>query len=322
MFDTFPPRGMPRMRPATRRSRNSLRASKTGDVILWSGEGNFSGTVRFFAHTIYSHVNIVLVKVDPVTQERTVYVIESTQSSYPLDYFYSSSDSGQRHGREKTGPKLVILAEKLYTYKGTFLSVRHLSVRKSALDPRTGTFSTVEKQRALNLSLKQQMMTYLAEVIDRPYESDPVELGASVMGVNCADNTRAFVCTELTIQVQRRAGICGPGPAGLELANNYLPNHFRAVAPGATDPMNTQYPFCYGPKYLGAAPQKALGAHVEIKPSFFQWNTWWRARNACFSSCPIGTYYRDPCWCVRPGAWRATASSLGAGGPNGGRHST
>lgn len=241
---------------------------RTGDIIMWCGRGNFSGAVRFSTASAYTHVGLVRVVIDPNTHERTVYYMESTQSYDPADYFYCSGLSSRgcvtQEPRNKTGPKLSLLAEKLYSYEGVFLSVRHLGFRKSAFQP-DGAADTLEKQRALSLQLKQRLDTFLEEVVDMSYETDPVELLAAVARLNCADNARSYICSKLTMQQLRRAGVCGLDSHVLEHASNALPKDFayQAGVSGVQgrDPLDVQAPWYYGPEIFARLPKDRTARH-------------------------------------------------------------
>lgn len=238
----------------------------TGDWILLSGNGNFSGTVRLFAKSSYSHVMIAYVYKDRATGKREVYCFESTQSYDPDDHYWASPVSeatqarwalyrrlgmplpgsgsepvplpelDRSQPRPKTGPKLCRLREKLAYYQGAFVTVRHLHV--SERDPR--------RRDLLTRQMKWRMADAFHEVCNAPYESDVLKLGGSVFGQPLSHTWGGagggWFCTELAIWLARRAGICADVPE--RPPPTYLLNDFLSDSTS----LHVLPPFSYGPE--------------------------------------------------------------------------
>lgn len=240
----------------------------TGDLLLLSGNGSFSGTVRLFANSPYSHVVVVVVYVDKMTGKREVYCYESTQSYDPLDYYWASPichatrarwelrkrlgmplpglgstpvplpplDAGEP--RPKTGPKLSRLREKLAYYAGAFVTVRHLHI--SEPDP--------FKRDLLARQMKWRLADRFHAICNLPYESDILKLGGSLLGQpfshTWAGAGGGMFCTEMAIDMLRYACICKPiegRPAPTYLLNDFL-------SPCDATSLCTLPPFSYGPE--------------------------------------------------------------------------
>jgi len=243
---------------------------RTGDLILLSGSGDFSGIVRMFARSPYSHVMVARVWVDPVTHAREVYCFESTQSYDPLDHYWAShlpeqntrrwellrslglrtpdepeppvpSDRGVP--RFKTGPKLTRLIDKLFYYTGAFVTVRHLQISERRPLQRD----------VLARMLKMRLDACFSQVCNHPYESDIVKLAGAVIGGplshTWAGSGGGMFCTELAIYMLHCARVCKSLPK--RPPPSYLLNDFCT----GSDSLLCTPPFSYGPEISVRLPQ-------------------------------------------------------------------
>lgn len=150
----------------------SLRWSlKTGDILQMRGKGLFSWILGRFGWA--SHVGMVLVV------EGMVFVYESTTLSTVRDYFT---------GKKVKGVQVVLLSERLRTYKGK-IRVRQL-------------------EKPLTSYQKEILEECRQEFRDRKYEQSLWQLiRAGFKWRIQAKDLSSIFCSELTAEVQQRQGI-------------------------------------------------------------------------------------------------------------------
>jgi hypothetical protein len=127
---------------------------KTGDILLFSGEGGISNGFKFFTVSKWSHVGMVYRFNDPLDAKGSVFCWESTKLGNVQD-----ADTG----RLTKGVQRVELSERL---ERCFADGYEIGVR-----PLSGTLSD-DMIRALD--------EFRHEVRGRPYERDKIELLKSV----------------------------------------------------------------------------------------------------------------------------------------------
>jgi len=157
--------------------------ARTGDIMLFSGEGTFSDIVRATSSMAYwSHCGIV-VKLDG---HKDPYLFESTKEEEPRDELTNTF---------KTGPKLVSLRTKIETYGGLPIAYRRLHTHK-------------DKKEASKLRRKMTriILDFAREVSNKPYEENIGELIGAVWRTNEPDTTGYF-CTELLAETLKRIGV-------------------------------------------------------------------------------------------------------------------
>lgn len=150
----------------------------TGDLVLFSGRGLVSATIKLFSRSRWSHVGMVY----RVVEHDLVLLWESTTLTKLKDL-----DTGTA----RQGVQLVPLQQRLLSYPGE-VAVRRLE------GPR----------RAEHLA---RLQAFRAEVRGRPYETSKLTLLRAALdlgtplGENHGDLSSLF-CSELVIEAYRRAG--------------------------------------------------------------------------------------------------------------------
>ena len=177
---------------------------KTGDVLLFSGKGFVSWSIKFGSYfgrifrrkrsgrPRWSHVGMI------VRNESGVFLYESTTLSTVKDTLT---------GRKVQGVQLVLLSERLRGYKG-----------KVALlaGPRLP-----EGSEAVLRHMRQEFK-------GTPYEESKLELLRSLVDIgreNKADTSSMF-CSELVATAYQRMGFSGSFP---DPANEYIPSDFEEM---------------------------------------------------------------------------------------------
>lgn len=167
----------------------------TGDIILFSGKGAISHGIKLFTLSKWSHVGMVL----KLPDTDTVFLWESTIISNLADAI---------DGTKKKGVQLVLLSDRIKTYKGE-ASVRHLK----------GV--TIDKNKY------QTLMEFRKDVRNRPYEKNEIELIKSAYdgpwGHNEEDLSSLF-CSELVAEAYQRIGLL---PKDIP-SNEYTPKDFTS----------------------------------------------------------------------------------------------
>lgn len=167
----------------------------TGDIILFSGKGAISHGIKLFTLSKWSHVGMVL----KLPDTDTVFLWESTIISNLADAI---------DGTKKKGVQLVLLSDRIKTYKGE-ASVRHLK----------GV--TIDKNKY------QALMEFRKDVRNRPYEKNEIELIKSAYdgpwGHNEEDLSSLF-CSELVAEAYQRIGLL---PSDIP-SNEYTPKDFTS----------------------------------------------------------------------------------------------
>lgn len=177
------------------RDLNALLAqADAGDLVLFSGKGLVSGTIRLFTRSRWSHVGMVVR--DPHGGEALL--LESTSTDESADISL---------GRPVRGVQVVRLAEKLAAYDGTIV------LRKLELDVRPPGFDAELQEIA-------DLWRY------RGYKSFTATLALDMLSVNRRpQRVHRVFCSELVAEVYKRLGImcrsvrssrCVPGDFGRE----------------------------------------------------------------------------------------------------------
>lgn len=162
---------------------------KTGDIVLFSGKGAFSSTIKWFTKSEFSHVGMVVV----LEGYDSVMIWESTTLSNITDL-----DTGTL----RQGVQLGYLSERIDKYDGE-IKIRKLSVKPSR--------AQIDKLSKLRAKLK-----------GKPYEKSKIELIKSaydgVLGSNKEDISSLF-CSELVAEAYYSMGLLSKPPA----SNEYTP---------------------------------------------------------------------------------------------------
>lgn len=219
-----------------------LQMAGTGDILMLSGKGGFSRIVELFSNSRWSHVLLVYKDMDPTGSGALLYGWEATQSLDPPDLLGGVP-------RFKKGPKLCDLREKLLAYQGSFVALRQLLIDE--------TYSG--NAQDLLMDTKKLFYQSMQRNVDHAYETDPLELGRSVFGMNRRVSSDEFFCTELTMQTLRECGIADARRTNLKPANAFSLPEFAGdpstellplpssplVDP--SDPLGIAPPFHYAP---------------------------------------------------------------------------
>ena len=170
---------------------------KTGDIVLYSGKGPLSATIRFVTRSRWSHIGLVLQlpkEFDCLT------VWESTTGSRIEDLM---------SGEILRGVQLVPLSERVRLYDGD-IAVRRL------LD-----FKLTSKRL-------KKLMKLRKELRGKPYEQDFLELiRAALDGPLTTPNEedlRSIFCSELVAEAYQTLGLLDETMA----SNEYTPADFGA----------------------------------------------------------------------------------------------
>ncbi len=167
-------------------------ALKTGDIVLFSGKGGISTGIKWFTHSRWSHVGMVL----RLPEWDAVLLWESTTLGNLTDV---------ESGREHKGVQLVPLSERIHKYQGE-ASIRLLDIER-----------TPEMLKELSL--------LRSEVKGRPYEKDKIELFKAAydgpFGANREDLSSLF-CSEMVAEAYQRMGLLGEKKP----SNEYTPKDF------------------------------------------------------------------------------------------------
>lgn len=171
-----------------------LGVAATGDLVLFSGKGLVSGTIRLFTGSRWSHVGMV------VRSEDEVLLLEATVTDEAVDISL---------GRPVRGVQVVRLADKLAAYDGA------VALRRLELDERpVGLDEAVQEIAAL--------WRY------RGYKSFTATLVLDLLSANRRPHRvhRVF-CSELVAEIYKRLGIMCRGVR----SSRYVPGDFGLEQP-------------------------------------------------------------------------------------------
>jgi hypothetical protein len=169
---------------------------KTGDIILFSGKGGISAGIKWFTGSKWSHVGMAL----RLPEWDAVLLWESTTLSDIKDI---------ESGEERKGVQIVPLSERLRKYKGG-ATIRFLSVDRTP-------------------TMLAALSSLRAEVKERPYEKDKIELIKAAydgpFGKNDEDLSSLF-CSELVAEAYQRMDLLNEDKP----SNEYTPKDFSDEA--------------------------------------------------------------------------------------------
>jgi len=165
----------------------------TGDILLYSGNGPISTTIKAFTRSFWSHVGMVV-----RTDSDILLVYQSTTLTKVQDYI---------DGVGKRGVQVNLLSESVSGYNGK-VAVRHL------LGERTK-------------SMFDNLASFRAEMKNKPYEESERELIRSAYdgpgGHNTEDLSSLF-CSELVAEAYQRMGLLSESKS----SNEYVPADFNS----------------------------------------------------------------------------------------------
>lgn len=155
---------------------DSIRSElKTGDIVLFSGNGFISKMIKWITNSEWSHIGIVI----NIEEYDFVTVLESTTLSNLPDL---------QTGEYVKGVQLVPLSARIAKYDGK-IAVRQL-IRSD-----DGSVDT------------RSLMDFRREIIGRKYESSEAELiKSATIGTNEEDLGSLF-CSELVAECYQRMGV-------------------------------------------------------------------------------------------------------------------
>lgn len=169
-----------------------LAAARTGDLVLFSGRGLVSGTIRVFTGSRWSHVGLVV-----RSDDDELLLLEATNTDEAPDI---------QLGRAVRGVQVVRLADKLANYDGT------VALRRLELDERPAGMDEAVREIAL-------LWRY------RGYKDFTINLLLDLLSANRRpQRVHRVFCSELVAEVYKRLGIvrrdvrssrCVPGDFGL-----------------------------------------------------------------------------------------------------------
>ena len=182
-----------------------LSSVRTGDVIMFSGKGFFSSFVRCGSiGKNWSHVGVVVVG-EGRGGARVPYLIDSNTPVGLHDYATGRDD--------KSGPQMVILAERIIQYKGYFVAVRYL-------DPEVEIPTMREGLRA---SLDSYVKSLPATA---KYDKNPADFWGAAMRAN-VEGSPNYYCTEFAAAALQHAGVIRSAAP----CENYTLDDFRFRIP-------------------------------------------------------------------------------------------
>lgn len=171
--------------------RDILAQAATGDLVLFSGKGLVSGTIRLFTRSRWSHIGIVLRD----ETDGDVLLLESTITDEAPDITL---------GRPVRGVQVVRLAEKLAAYEGA------VALRRLELDERPADLDDTLRELA-------GLWRY------RGYKSFTATLLLDLLSGNRRPHRvhRVF-CSELVAEVYKRLGVMCRQPR----SSRFVPGDF------------------------------------------------------------------------------------------------
>jgi hypothetical protein len=169
----------------------------TGDLLLYSGVGPVSMSIRLVTRSKWSHIGVVIRPKD----FDMVCVLQSTTLSKSKDVI---------SGTEVEGVQINLLSESLRDYKGD-VAVRKLGVERTD-------------------DMRDTISNFRREVHGRPYEERKMELLKSAYdffgGANAEDLSSLF-CSELVAELYQRIGLLSEEKP----SNEYTPKDFAGNVP-------------------------------------------------------------------------------------------
>lgn len=178
------------------RAHDLLGAARTGDLVLFSGRGLVSGTIRVFTGSRWSHVGLVL-----RGDDGELLMLEATNTDEAPDVAL---------GRAIRGVQVVRLAEKLANYDGV-VALRRLEVeaRPEGFDDLVRDIAELWRYRAYK-DFTTTLFLDLLSANRRPQRVD-----------------RVF-CSELVAEIYKRLGIMCRSVR----SSRYVPGDFGRERPG------------------------------------------------------------------------------------------
>lgn len=170
--------------------RNDL---KTGDIVLFSGKGAFSETIKYVTLSRFSHVGMIL----KIPEYDFLTIWESTTLSNIKDL---------ESNLPRKGVQLVPLSDRVQKYSGA-ISIRQLQGGELPID-------------SIN-----SLMDLRKQLRGKPYEQSKIELLKSAydgpFGFNSEDLSSIF-CSELVAEAYQRLGLVSESKP----SNEYTPADF------------------------------------------------------------------------------------------------
>jgi len=165
---------------------------QTGDIVLYSGNGDFSAYIKAFTLCKWSHVAIV-VRID---EPDMILVWESSGNGVAFDNF-----------DQQMKPKKLQFIKRLINYSSGEVAVRHLRCDRDA-------------------DFMKKFEEFRKEVEGRPYETSNVELAKAILGTwgNNEEALDSIFCSELVAETYSRWGLL---PSS-RTSNTYRPKDFSA----------------------------------------------------------------------------------------------
>lgn len=173
--------------------KNSLSTLRTGDIVLFSGYGIVSASIRLFTRSYFSHIGLVI---RHSRHEQPMLLESSTLSDVPDVY----------RGCPVSGIGMVPLVSRVMSYEGPV-----------ALRRRAGPCLTRGQQR-----LAERLT---ARVLHRPYKNYVAAMARDLLtGYQLRADLSGMFCSELVAEFYRRLGWL-PRTARSSL---YVPGHFAS----------------------------------------------------------------------------------------------
>jgi len=163
---------------------------QTGDIILYSGDGDFSAYIKASTLCKWSHVAIAI----RVDNPDMVLVWESCGNGVAFDNL-----------DQQMKPKKLQFIKRLINYSAGDVAIRHLRC-----DTRDSFMAVFEELRK--------------EIEGRPYETNDMELAKAVLGTwgNNEEALASFFCSELVAETYKRWGLL----PNSRPSNTYRPRDF------------------------------------------------------------------------------------------------
>ncbi|MFP5383472.1 MAG: hypothetical protein ACLGHG_05325 [Gammaproteobacteria bacterium] len=172
-----------------------LAEARTGDLVLFSGRGLVSGTIRLFTGSRWSHVGLVL-----RGHDGTLLMLEATNTDEAVDITL---------GRAICGVQLVQLAEKLANYDGVVV------LRRLEMDERPEGFDELVRDMA-------ELWRW------RAYKDFTTTLLLDLLTANrLPQRVDRVFCSELVAEVYKRLGVMCRGVR----SSRYVPGDFGLDEP-------------------------------------------------------------------------------------------
>ncbi len=173
---------------------------KTGDIVLFSGKGAISHSIKLVTKSKWSHVGMVL----QYTGLEAVFLWESTKPSGVNEAI---------DGKAKRGVQLALLSDRLRDYVQNHDGQAAIRILKGY---------------AVNGNDYEKLMAFRQKVKNRPYEKDKIELIKAAydgpFGQNEEDLSSLF-CSELVAEAYQKLGLLKEPPQGLP-SNEFVPKDF------------------------------------------------------------------------------------------------